>query len=59
MSNILLSFCIPTYDRPERISAFIKYMISFQSDEIENYSVNLNIYIRDYFNVKIGFFLWF
>jgi len=35
MSNILLSFCIPTYSRPERISAIIKDLISFQSDEIE------------------------
>ena len=35
MSNTLLSFCIPTYNRPERISAIIKHIISFQSDEIE------------------------
>ena len=35
MSNILLSFCIPTYNRPERISAIIKDIISFQSKEIE------------------------
>ncbi len=35
MSTVLLSFCIPTYNRPERISAIIKSIISFQSDEIE------------------------
>ncbi len=35
MSNILLSFCIPTYNRPDRISVIIKSLISLQSKEIE------------------------
>ena len=35
MSNILLSFCIPTYNRPERIESIIKQIIPFQSEEIE------------------------
>ncbi|MHA1491924.1 MAG: glycosyltransferase family 2 protein [Promethearchaeota archaeon] len=35
MSKILLSFCIPTYNRPERISNLIKQFISSQSQEIE------------------------
>lgn len=35
MSSILLSFCIPTYNRPERISRIINQIIPFQSEEIE------------------------
>lgn len=35
MSKILLTFCIPTYNRPERIFKLINQIISFQSDEIE------------------------
>jgi len=35
MLKIVLSFCIPTYTRPERISQIIKQIITFQSDEIE------------------------
>lgn len=35
MSNVLLSFCIPTYNRPERISNLIEQIISFESNEIE------------------------
>ncbi len=35
MSQVLLSICIFTYNRPERISVLIKQIISFQSNEIE------------------------
>lgn len=35
MSKVLLSFCIPTYNRPERISNLIEQIISFESKEIE------------------------
>ncbi len=35
MSKILLSFCVPTYNRPERVYKTIKDILSLQSDEIE------------------------
>ena len=35
MSNFLLSFCIPVYNRSDRIKKIIKHIISFKSDEIE------------------------
>ena len=35
MPNILLSFCIPTYDRPERMMNLIEQITSFETDEIE------------------------
>ena len=35
MANISLSYCIPTYKRPERIREIIKQVISHQSKEIE------------------------
>ncbi|MHA1491925.1 MAG: glycosyltransferase family 2 protein [Promethearchaeota archaeon] len=35
MTNVLLSFCIPTYNRPERIYSLLKQALSFQNQEIE------------------------
>ncbi|MEE9379279.1 MAG: glycosyltransferase [Candidatus Lokiarchaeia archaeon] len=35
MTKILLSFCIPTYNRPERIDFFLNQFISTNSNEIE------------------------
>jgi len=35
MTKILLSFCIPTYNRPERIDLFLQQFTSVKSDEIE------------------------
>jgi len=35
MSKVLLSFCLPSYNRPERIGNIIKQIITSQSDEIE------------------------
>lgn len=35
MTEILLSICIPTYDRPKRLYALVKTIISYQSDKIE------------------------
>ena len=35
MSKVILSICIPTYDRPNRISLLISQIISIQSNEIE------------------------
>lgn len=35
MPEIMLSFCIPTFDRPKRIDRVIKQILSFKSDEIE------------------------
>ncbi len=35
MPNILLSFCIPTYTRPQRINKILQQFILFKSDEIE------------------------
>jgi len=35
MSNITLSICIPTYNRPKRIQSLIEQIISFKSEEIE------------------------
>ncbi len=35
MSNILLSFCIPVYNRSARIKKIINQIIPFKSDEIE------------------------
>ncbi len=35
MSNILLSFCIPVFNRSDRIKKIIEQIITFKSDEIE------------------------
>ncbi len=35
MSNILISFCIPTYTRPQRIYKIIQQIIQHKSEEIE------------------------
>ncbi len=35
MPKVLLSFCIPTYNRPERVSNIINQILPFQSKEIE------------------------
>ncbi len=35
MTKILLSFCIPTYNRPKRIDLFLQQFTSLESDEIE------------------------
>lgn len=35
MSKILLSICIPTYNRPEHLSKIIEQLISFQNEEFE------------------------
>ncbi len=35
MSKVLLSFCLPSYNRPERINNIINQIITSQSNEIE------------------------
>jgi len=35
MTEILLSICIPTYNRPEKLYSLVKNIISYQSDKIE------------------------
>ena len=35
ISNIVLSFIVPTYNRPERIKSIIQKIVPFQSEEIE------------------------
>ena len=40
MAKVLLSFCIPTYTRPHRISKIIDKLIQFRSNEIEIININ-------------------
>ena len=35
MSKVLLSFCIPTYNRPERIYKILKQLVNLKTNEIE------------------------
>lgn len=35
MSNVLLSFCIPAYNRPERIYKILKQLLNLKTSEIE------------------------
>ncbi len=35
MNKILVSICLPTYNRPDKVCSFIENISSFKSDKIE------------------------